>query len=107
MSTSSSTPANGLISELLAYGGSYSKAKKVSTEKQPFLAYSRDSGKIEVTAKKSLKAVAEDAASSYIVAPNNPIASFSMIKRKLLPNKLGDLKGSALRQALGTILDNA
>jgi hypothetical protein len=43
----------------------------------------------------------------YIVAKENPIQSLSLIARKVIPNTLGSLSKNELRNALGSLLDNA
>jgi hypothetical protein len=97
---------NSLVNELLKYNEAYVKAEEHVTEANPFLMYFAGD-KTEVDFPGSLREAADDHRSLYIVAPDNPIESFSLIKRKTVPNTLASLPKSALRRALGTLLDNA
>jgi hypothetical protein len=97
---------NSLVNELLKYNAAYAEAAEGVTEKNPFLTYyAGDTLSVEFP--DSLQEASDDHRSLYIVAPDNPIESFSLIARKVIPNTLGKLPKDALRKALGTLLDNA
>jgi hypothetical protein len=98
---------NSLVNELLKYNVAYDEAVETVTEDNPFLTYYGGSEQIEMTFPGSLRQAADQHRSLYIVAPDNPIESFSLIARKVIPNTLASLPKSALRKALGTLLDNA
>lgn len=98
---------NTLVAALLAHKEVYKVAKKETSEKNPFFTYYRGSEGVELDFPGSLKAARDETQALYIVAPDNPIQSFSLIQRKALPNTLGTLPNSDLRRALGTLLDNA
>lgn len=97
---------NSLVNELLKYNVAYDEAVETVTEANPFLTY-YGGDQIEMTFPGSLREASDQHRSLYIVAPDNPIESFSLIARKVIPNTLASLPKSALRKALGTLLDNA
>lgn len=97
---------NSLVNELLKYNAAYVEAEETVTEANPFLTYfAGDELSLEFPT--SLRAASDDHRALYIVAPDNPIESFSLIARKVIPNTLSKLPKEALRKALGTLLDNA
>jgi hypothetical protein len=100
--------ANTLVSELLAYGQAYNKAKEKTSEENPFLQYNGGGSTQTLTFFDSPTAAKKNASQAlYIVAPDNPMETFSLIKRKVVKNDLRDLPKDIMRQALGTLLDNA
>jgi hypothetical protein len=98
---------NSLLAELAAQSKAYKEAKKAVTEENPFLTYFNGGNSIELGVGKTLQATYDEPSALYIVAPDSEIETFSMIQRKPVSNRLGDLSGSSLRRALGTLLDNA
>jgi len=104
--TNTKDGGNSLVNELLKYNAAYTEAEETVTEANPFLTY-YGGDQIELAFPSSLRDASNDHRALYIVAPDNPIESFSLIARKVIPNTLGKLSKSALRQALGTLLDNA
>ena len=98
---------NTLLSELLSYNVAYRTAKKKTTAEHPFMAFYNTADEIEMEFHGSAKQANDSTNALYIVAPDNPIQSFSLIARKEVPNSLGELPKDALRRALGTLLDKA
>jgi hypothetical protein len=100
--------ANTLVSELLTYGKAYAKAKETTSEENPFLQYTQGGSSQTLRFFDDPKGAKENQSQAlYIVAPDNPLETFSLIKRKVVKNDLKDLPKDILRQALGTLLDNA
>lgn len=97
---------NTLVNELIQYKQAYIKAEEGVSEENPFLTYYGGGNQIEL-AFPTLKDASADPHSLYIVAPDDPMQSFSLIARKTIPNKLAELPNDQLRRALGTLLDNA
>lgn len=100
--------ANTLVSELLAYGQAYNKAKEKTSEENPFLQYTKGGSTQSLRFFDSPENAKDDQSQAlYIVAPDNPLETFSLIKRKVVKNGLKNLPKDIMRQALGTLLDNA
>lgn len=97
---------NTLVNELIQYKQAYVKAEDTVSEDNPFLTYYGGGNQIEL-AFPSLSDATSEHNSLYIVAPDDPMQSFSLIARKVVPNKLGELSKDHLRRVLGTLLDNA
>jgi hypothetical protein len=98
---------NTLVAELLAHKQAHTDAVKHTSKANPFLTYYKTSDGIELTYPGSLRAAKDETLPLYIVAKENPIQSFSLIARKVIPNTLGSLSKNELRNALGSLLDNA
>lgn len=92
---------NSLVAELLGYEQAYEEAKDKVTAADPFIKYFDDNKEITLSDDD-----AHDAHSLYIVAPNDPMESFSLIPRVAKKNKLGKLSKDALRRILGNLLDS-